>query len=48
MSVFCDETSGLVNNGRAVGIIDPDFSKIFATFSDNILTDKLRRFLPDR
>lgn len=39
MSIFCEEMAGLVNNGRAVDIIDLDFNKIFATFSDNILTD---------
>lgn len=44
---FCDEMAGFVNNGRPVGIIDLDFSKIFATFSDSILTGKLRRFLPN-
>lgn len=48
MSIFCDEMAGLVNNGGAAEVIDLGFSKIFATFSDSILIDEVRRFLPDR
>lgn len=48
MSIFCDEMTGLVNNGGAAEVIDLGFSKIFATFSDSILIDEVRRFLPDR
>lgn len=40
MNLFCDEMAGLVNNERAVDVIDRDFSKIFATFCHSILTDK--------
>ncbi|PKU46593.1 rna-directed dna polymerase from mobile element jockey- hypothetical protein [Limosa lapponica baueri] len=38
---FCDQTTGLMNEERAVDVIYLDFSQAFEPISHNILIDKL-------
>lgn len=42
LTVFCDEMTGLLNEGRAVDVVYLDFSKAFDTASYGILTDKTK------
>lgn len=43
---FYDVTNGMVDEGRAVDIVYPDFSKAFSTASHKVLTDQLMRYNP--
>jgi len=40
---YCDGITGWVDEGRAVDVVQLDFSKAFDTVSHNILTGKLRK-----
>lgn len=41
--IFYDEIMGLVDEGRAVDIVNQDFSEIFDTVLHRILTEKLMK-----
>ncbi|GAB0183017.1 mitochondrial enolase superfamily member 1 [Grus japonensis] len=41
---FCNEKTGLVGEGRAVGIVHLDFCKAFDTVSHKILMEKLMKY----
>ena len=43
MFAFYDVTTGLVDEGRPVGVVYFDFSKAFDTVCQNILVGKLRK-----
>jgi len=38
---FHDQVTGLVDEGKAVSVVYPDFSKAFDTVSNSILVEKL-------
>ncbi|PKU41890.1 rna-directed dna polymerase from mobile element jockey- hypothetical protein [Limosa lapponica baueri] len=44
---FYDGMTGWVNEGRAVGVVYLEFSKAFDTVFQNILIDKLRKWLDE-
>ena len=47
MITFYDETTGLVDEGRAVDIVYLDFHKAFDTVSHKILKEKLMKYWLD-
>ena len=44
LRAFCTEVTGLVDKGRAVGVVYLDFSKVFDTISHSILIEKLTKY----